>query len=68
MSINVRLTDEEARQLADLAETTGRSKQQVITGLIREQWKLIDARRTVGRELDDIFEKRKNLMDRLSDA
>lgn len=68
MGINVRLTPEESRQLADLAAAEGRSKQQVITGLIRKQWNQHHARESATRELDDIFTQRSDLMDRLKDA
>lgn len=68
MGINVRLTPEESQQLADLATSEGRSKQQVITALIRKQWKHNHARQSATRALDDIFTQRSELMDRLKDA
>lgn len=68
MGINVRLTPEEDRQLADLAAAAGRSKQQIITGLIRKQWESNQARQVAARELDDIFTTRSDLMERLKDA
>lgn len=68
MGINVRLTQEEAQQLSDLAAVAGRSKQQVITGLIRKQWEQNQASQSAARELDDIFAHRSDLMERLKDA
>lgn len=68
MGINVRLTPEESRQLADLALSEGRSKQQVITALIRKQWAHTYARESATRALDDIFAQRSDLMDRLKSA
>lgn len=68
VGINVRLTPEESQQLADLAAFEGRSKQQVITELIRKQWTHNYARESAGRALDDIFAQRSDLMDRLKDA
>lgn len=68
MGINLRLTSEEDRQLTDLAVAAGRSKQQVITGLIRRQWESAQARQVTARELDGIFASRRDLMERLKDA
>lgn len=68
MGINVRLTPEESQQLADLAAAEGRSKQQVITALIRKQWTHNYARQSATRALDEIFTQRRDLMDRLKDA
>lgn len=68
MGINVRLTPEEEQQLTDLATAAGRSKQQIITGLIRRQWESDQSRQAASRALDDIFTARSDLMERLKDA
>lgn len=68
MGFNVRLTPEVSQQLADLAESEGRSKQQVITDLIRLQCTRNHARESAGRALDDIFAQRSDLTDHLKDA
>ena len=68
MGLNLRLTDEQARQLEALAVTKGNSKQRVITDLIRHEWNLQQARQNTARELDDIYSHRADLMRRLRDA
>lgn len=68
MAINLRLTPEESQQLSDLAAFEGRSKQQVITALIHQQWERTQARQSATHALDEIFSSRSSLMDRLKDA
>ncbi|WP_018297634.1 hypothetical protein [Corynebacterium lubricantis] len=68
MALNLRLADHQDRQLTDLAASSGLSKQQVITQLIRKQWESEQARSLASHELDDIFTQRTPLMNRLKNA
>ncbi len=68
MALNLRLTEEDDKMLADLAADGGTSKQQTLLRLIREEWERTQARRTAHAELDRIYAHRAELMDRLKDA
>ena len=66
--MNLRLSAEEDQQLTELARREGRSKNQVIAGLIRKEWEQIAARSIVEHELESLLTSRAELMRRLADA
>ncbi|BAU94974.1 hypothetical protein N24_0712 [Corynebacterium suranareeae] len=66
--MNLRLTPQESQQLSELAAFEGKSKQQVITSLIKQEWEQVQARATTSNALDEIFSRRSALMERLKDA
>lgn len=68
MGMNLRLSAEEDQQLTELARREGRSKNQVIAGLIRKEWEQIAARSIVEHELESLLTSRAGLMRRLADA
>lgn len=68
MGMNLRLSTEEDQQLTELARREGRSKNQVIAGLIRKEWEQIAARSIVEHELESLLTSRAELMRRLADA
>lgn len=68
MGMNLRLSAEEDQQLTELARREGRSKNQVIAGLIRKEWEQIAARSIVEHELESLLTSRAELMRRLADA
>lgn len=68
MGMNLRLSAEEDQQLTELARREGRSKNQVIAGLIRKEWEQIAARSIVEHELEGLLTSRAGLMRRLADA
>lgn len=68
MGMNLRLSAEEDQQLTELARRDGRSKNQVIAGLIRKEWEQIAARSVVEHELESLLTSRAGLMRRLADA
>lgn len=68
MALNLRLSDDDNQKLAELAADTGTSKQQTLLKLIRDEWERTRARHVAHAELDRIYARRSELMDRLKDA
>ncbi|QRP97377.1 CopG family transcriptional regulator [Corynebacterium sp. FDAARGOS 1242] len=68
MSINLRLTEEQAKHLTLLAGQAGLSKQQYMVSIIEKEFEKLVARDYVARHFADISEYRSELLERLKDA
>ncbi len=68
MSINLRLTEEQAKHLALLAGQAGLSKQQYMVSIIEKEFEKLVASDYVARHFADISEYRSELLERLKDA
>jgi predicted transcriptional regulator len=68
MAMTLRLTDEENRRLAELAESEGRSKQEVVRSALADRW----ARQQKEQQLDEVVHRvlprYRGLLDRLGTA
>ncbi len=68
MAMTLRLTDEESRQLAELAAAEGRSKQEIVRSALADRW----ARRHKEQQLRDVMARvlprYRGLLDKLGPA
>ncbi|HEX3792277.1 MAG TPA: CopG family transcriptional regulator [Pseudonocardiaceae bacterium] len=68
MAMTLRLTDEENRRLAELADAEGRSKQEIVRLALAERWARLQKEEQLGEVLGRVLPRYRNLLDRLGPA
>jgi predicted transcriptional regulator len=68
MAMTLRLSDEEARRLAELAVAEGRSKQDVVRLALADRWARLHREEQLGEVLGRVLPKYRGLLDRLGPA
>lgn len=66
MAMQLRLTPDEDKMLAELAEDGSTSKNQLIASLVREAWERKKSRALTFSLLNEISSERSDLLDRLA--
>lgn len=68
MAMTLRLTDEENRQLAELAEVEGRSKQEIVRLALADRFAGLHKERQLNDVLGRVLPKYRGLLDRFGTA
>lgn len=68
MAMTLRLTDEENRQLTELATAEGRSKQEIVRLALAERWARLRKEEQLAEVLTRVLPRYRGLLDRLGDA
>ena len=65
MAMTLRLTDEENAHLAQLAESEGRSKQEIMRLALADRWSRLQKEQQLGEVLSRVLPRYKGLLDRI---
>jgi predicted transcriptional regulator len=68
MAMTLRLTDEENRQLTELATAEGRSKQEIVRLALAERWARLRKEEQLSEVLTRVLPRYRGLLDRLGEA
>ncbi|MFD4674147.1 type II toxin-antitoxin system VapB family antitoxin [Lentzea sp. NPDC058450] len=68
MAMTLRLTDEENLRLAELAQSEGRSKQEVVRLAIADRYQRMQQEEKLGEVLGRVLPKYRGLLDRLGSS
>jgi len=68
MAMTLRLTDEENRQLTELATAEGRSKQEIVRLALAERWARLRKEEQLSEVLTRVLSRYRGLLDQLGDA
>jgi hypothetical protein len=68
MAMTLRLTDEENRQLTELATVEGRSKQEIVRLALAERWARLRKEEQLSEVLARVLPRYEGLLDRLGPA
>lgn len=68
MAMTLRLTEEENLRLAELAESEGRSKQEVVRLAIADRYQRMQQEEKLGEVLGRVLPKYRGLLDRLGSS
>jgi predicted transcriptional regulator len=68
MAMTLRLTDEENRQLTELATAEGRSKQEIVRLALAERWARLRKEEQLAEVLTRVLPRYRGLLDRLGEA
>jgi hypothetical protein len=68
MAMTLRLTDEENRQLTELATAEGRSKQEIVRLALADRWARLRKEEQLGEVLTRVLPRYRGLLDRLGPA
>ncbi|HEX9335912.1 MAG TPA: type II toxin-antitoxin system VapB family antitoxin [Pseudonocardiaceae bacterium] len=68
MAMTLRLTDEENRQLTELATAEGRSKQEIVRLALAERWARLRKEEQLSEVLTRVLPRYRGLLDRLGSA
>lgn len=68
MAMTLRLTDEENRQLTELATAEGRSKQEIVRLALAERWARLRKEEQLSEVLTRVLPRYRDLLDRLGEA
>jgi len=66
--MTLRLTDEENRQLTELATAEGRSKQEIVRLALAERWARLRKEEQLSEVLTRVLPRYRGLLDRLGEA
>ena len=68
MAMTLRLSEEDNRRLAELAEAEGRSKQEVVRSALAERWARRRREQQIGEVVDRVVPRYRGLLDKLGPA
>ncbi|GAA3434390.1 ribbon-helix-helix protein, CopG family [Kutzneria kofuensis] len=68
MAMTLRLSEEENRQLDELAAAEGRSKQEIVRLALAERWARLQKEEQLGEVLGRVLPRYQGLLDRLGSA
>lgn len=68
MAMTLRLTDEENRQLTELATAEGRSKQEIVRLALAERWARLRKEEQLSEVLTRVLPRYRGLLDKLGPA